>query len=63
MEMMRKGHQVDDDGCCEYCGADLAEAHWLRSQTPPELREPLEEWELYCLKREDDERRQRVYDR
>lgn len=42
-------HEWDDDGCCERCGFDGAEAHWLRSQTHPDDRGPAPEHEVYCL--------------
>lgn len=53
-------HEIDEDGCCAYCGTDLAEAHWLRSQTHPDDREPPEEWERFCLRKEADVRRGKV---
>jgi hypothetical protein len=50
--MERIRHEWDDDGCCEHCGFDGAEAHWLRSRTHPDDREPPEDYEVYCLKLE-----------
>ncbi len=41
-------HDWDDDACCEVCGFDGAEAHWLRSQTHPDDREPKPDYEIYC---------------
>jgi hypothetical protein len=60
MNTPRIRHEMDEDGCCTYCGTDLAEAHWLRSQTHPDDREPAEEWELYCVRKEADVRSGKV---
>lgn len=53
-------HDIDEDGCCAYCGADLAEAHHLRQTTHPDDRQPREEWERFCLRKEADVRRGKV---
>lgn len=48
----RLRHEWDDDACCEHCGFDGAEAHWVRSQTHPDDREPAPDYEIYCEVRE-----------
>jgi len=32
-ELLRYRHELDDDGCCIYCGFDGAEWHWWRYHT------------------------------
>lgn len=56
----RIGHDMDDDGCCTYCGMDLVEPYHLRQSLPPHAREPMPEWERYCLRKEEDVRRGKV---
>lgn len=48
----RLPHELDDDGCCIHCGADLAEEWYLRVYCTPEWeRAPEPEWVKHCQKR------------
>lgn len=45
-------HDLDDDGCCRYCGFDAVEEYHLRVTTvPPHAREPKPDYAKYCDRR------------